>query len=259
MKLDWGGHIEDREFYVTHLVGGEDIILGEPALTANNTIIKAGNFPVTIQPPDKEIITLEPWQGEVSTKMVSARTNITINPSSNLKGPTVIKTLHSLVQPVFDPFREFPEIFIDKPPTELPPLRNINHHINLKPGFSWKPTRIFSHDKFRSQMTDKLVAELKSGRIERETNPINSVLMFTTAKKDDTARYLLDCVPRNEWVIKDKTPLPNILQILEWVQQENYWTILDLADAYHSVRNDPHSVKHTTFVTHMGNFNSLVM
>ena len=34
---------------------------------------------------------------------------------------------------------------------------------------------------------------------------------------------------------------------------------MDLADAYHSVRNDPDSVKHTTFVTHMGNFNSLIM
>ena len=83
VKLDWGGHTEDREFYMTHLAGGEDIILGEPALTANKAVIRAENFPVTIHPPDKEIITLEPWLGEVSPNMVSAKTNITINPSSN--------------------------------------------------------------------------------------------------------------------------------------------------------------------------------
>jgi len=72
-------------------------------------------------------------------------------------------------------------------------------------------------------------------------------------------RFLIDCIPRNEVIISDPTPLPNIKEILNWTAARIFKSKLDLTDGYHNIRIHPDSVKHSTIVTHMGLHDSQVM
>src|SRR5258706_6982072 len=160
----------------------------------------------------------------------------------------------------FNPLEEFADLFPDEIPSELPLLRIVNHKINLIPGATWKPERIFSHDRFKDQITEKIHRETKSGRTYPTSDTENAVLMFTQPKKNSTkARFLLNCVPRNKVTIKDKTPLPNMDELLDWISRQKYLTKLDMADGYHNVRHEEESEKHTTFICHLGYFRSKVM
>ena len=167
---------------------------------------------------------------------------------------------HSVeVNEQFNPVKEFPDLFPNETPTKLPPLRKINHKINLIPGATWKPVRYYSHDRFRDQVSEKINRETKTGRMYPAPNTSNVVNSFSKPKKDGRIRFLLDCVPRNKVTIKDKTPLPNMDQLIEWIANKKFWSKLDLVDGYHNIRMDPDSEQYTTFLTHRGQYNSRVM
>jgi len=53
--------------------------------------------------------------------------------------------------------------------------------------------------------------------------------------------------------------MPSINQIIDWLASKKFKSKLDLTDGYHNIRQHPDSVKHTTFLCHMGKFDSLVM
>ena len=84
--------------------------------------------------------------------------------------------------------------------------------------------------------------------------------MFTQPKKGSKkAKFLLNCVLRNLVTIKDKTPLPNMDELLNWLAQQKFISKLDLVDRYHNVRYTEESEKHSTFLCHLGYFRSRVM
>ena len=133
---------------------------------------------------------------------------------------------------------EYADLFPDEIPSELLPMREINHEIRLIPRAKWKPERIFSHDRFKDQNTEKINRELITGRTYATTDTENAVLIFTQPKKGSKkARFLLNCVPRNLVTIKDKTPLPNMDELLNWISQQKYLTKLDLVDGYYNMRH----------------------
>ena len=112
----------------------------------------------------------------------------------------------------FNPVVEFATLFPKEIPRELPPLRKINHKINVIPGSSWIPTYRPSGDRFKQEITDKINSEDMSGRVYRAEDDTNAVVMFTQPKRDRRKehRFLLDCRPRNAVTIRNHTPLPNI-------------------------------------------------
>jgi len=61
VQMDYGGYMEIRTLYVTHLAGW-DMILGKLALTALNALILAGPKPVTIQPEGMARFALQEWR-----------------------------------------------------------------------------------------------------------------------------------------------------------------------------------------------------
>jgi len=54
-------------------------------------------------------------------------------------------------------------------------------------------------------------------------------------------------------------PMPSINQIIDWLASKKFKSKLDLTDGYHNIRHHPDSVKHSTFLCHIGKFDSLVM
>ena len=156
--------------------------------------------------------------------------------------------------------KEYANLFPEKTPSKLPPMRKINHEIRLIPRAKWKPERIFSHDRFKDQITEKIDKETVTGRTYATTDTENVVLMFTQPKKGSKkARFLLNCIPRNLVIIKDKIPLPNMDELLNWLAQQKFISKLDLIDGYHNIRHTEESEKHSIFLCHLRYFRSRVM
>ena len=142
IQLDWIGYLEERTFYVAHL-SGWDMILGEPALSAANAQISASKEPVTVQPPNMQRFPLMVWQRpRTQASFRSATIKITCEEVRDYidENEDAIVIALSKVEVKFNPVKEFPNLFPNTIPTELPPLRNVNYCIDPKPGSEWLPT-----------------------------------------------------------------------------------------------------------------------
>jgi len=64
---------------------------------------------------------------------------------------------HISIQQGFDPYSEFPHLFLTEKPTELPPLREtmeiMQHKIEIMDGAVWHSNYISSYDRFQDQIT----------------------------------------------------------------------------------------------------------
>ena len=77
---------------------------------------------------------------------------------------------------------EFHNLFPKNIPTELPPLREMNHCINPAPGSEWLPTWRTSAHKFGQQIDNNLNAQVETEHMYPALNDLNVVVMFCVGK-----------------------------------------------------------------------------
>jgi len=142
VQMEYGGYTETRTLYVSHLAGW-DMILGKPALTAQNALIPAGPKPVTIQPKGMARFALKEWRkaglatGQVTSAALFIEDEV---PDYLLPLCELMVSAMSLGEcREFNPYVEFAQLFPATTPNELPPLRTINQRICPKPGATWVP------------------------------------------------------------------------------------------------------------------------
>jgi hypothetical protein len=83
--------------------------------------------------------------------------------------------------------KDYTDVF--KEPTTLPPLRDIDHNINLKEVNEMRP---YKYAQFQKTEIEKQVNEmLKMGVIRSSTSPFSSPVLLVK-KKDDTWRFCTD-------------------------------------------------------------------
>ena len=147
--------------------------------------------------------------------------------------------------------------------TGLPPLRDINHTIPLideKRTYTWRPSRC--PEAFRDQWAEKRDAYLKSGRWEI-TSSGNTVPMLLIPKPNTSNPVQLRCVvdlrERNKNMHKMTSPLPDMEGMLRRTAGHQYWTLLDMKNAYEQIRVIPEHVPRTTVTTPDGNMVSHVL
>ena len=157
---------------------------------------------------------------------------------------------------------KYKDVFFDGTLYELPPLREINHNINLKdPNQIQKPQPIKPKERYMDQLREKIDEELKSGRIYRSTDSSSCALfMLPRNKKDATkARFLHDLRQRNKNTILDLTPIPDQQLIIRTLARAKFRSKIDLKDGYHQVRINPDHEKYTAFTTPFGTFRTRIM
>ena len=131
-------------FYVAHL-SGWDMILGKPALQDVRATISAGTAPVTIQPPGMDRFPLRMWRGN---RITDQKSDLSTAANSILARADELAVRAAELDHQFNPIVEFATLFLKDIPRELPPLRKINHEINIIPGSSWIPIYRPSRDRF---------------------------------------------------------------------------------------------------------------
>ncbi|XP_073525656.1 uncharacterized protein [Phyllobates terribilis] len=128
---------------------------------------------------------------------------------------------------------EFRDVFPDEIPAGLPPIRGIEHHIDLIPG-----------------------ATLPN-RPAYRMNPKESQEIQT--QKDESWRMCVDCRAINNITIKYRHPIPRLDDMLDELHGATIFTKIDLRSGYHQIRMKEGDEWKTAFKTKFGLYEWLVM
>ena len=100
--------------------------------------------------------------------------------------------------------------------------------------------------------------ELQSVRIRPSSSPAGAGFFFVS-KKDGSLRLCIDYRGLNGITVKNRYPIPLISSAFSSLQKANFFTKLDLRNAYHLVRIKEGDEWKTAFNTPRGHYEYLVM
>ena len=165
---------------------------------------------------------------------------------------------------MYDAVAEFAELLPEEKPTQLhalrQPLEIMEHRIDVMPNSERKLRFRCTYTQFKDQIPKKIITELEAGRIV-PSKCSNSIGMFIQAKSDklQEQRFRLDCISRNLVTHKDKTLMPSMEEIKDFIGSRPFRSKLDLTDVCNNIRIYPDSVSDATFWCYIRKFDYLVM
>eukprot|EP00171_Calliarthron_tuberculosum_P003840 IDg3840t1 len=127
-----------------------------------------------------------------------------------------LKVLH--VAPAYtDIINEYKDIFLDELPDKLPPLRDVNFDINLKPDEPppVRPVIRLSTDDL-NELKYQLQLLLSKGLLRSSSSPYGAPVFFVKKKNGDL-RMVCDYRALNKITIRDANPLPLVNEALDQV------------------------------------------
>ena len=145
------------------------------------------------------------------------------------------------------------------PLSEMPPERpGMDHEIPTgdaspvaKKAYRMSPLEL----RTLKEQLDEL---LRLGYIKPSTSPWSSPVLFVK-KKDGTMRLCVDYRALNALTIKNKYPLPLMVEFFDRFKNSRYYTKIDLQSGYHQLRIIANDIPKTAFGTRYGHFEYLVM
>ena len=144
-------------------------------------------------------------------------------------------------------------------PEELPPVRGVNHHINLiDEGKRYNYHLPRCPDSLKVQLMEKIERYTRAGWWE-SVQTEQAAPMLCIPKKDGRLRTAIDCRKRNTNTVKDVTPFPDQDQIRLDVARAKVRSKIDFSDAYEQVRVHPADVPKTAFASIYGTYISHTM
>jgi hypothetical protein len=145
-------------------------------------------------------------------------------------------------------------------PQGLPPSHGVHDHSiplvprSLPPNIC--PYRyLFSQNNEIENMVQEL---LNAGVILPSTSPYSSPLVMVL-KKEGSWHMCPDFCTLNKLTIKDKFLITVIDDLLDKLSAAHFFTKLDLHSGYHQIRMKEANIPKTTFITHEGHYEVLVM
>ncbi|GAA0145055.1 hypothetical protein LIER_05336 [Lithospermum erythrorhizon] len=158
---------------------------------------------------------------------------------------------------IFPLLQQFLDIFTT--PTELPPSRNVNHTITLKPEAVARKFPPYRHSYSQKQEIEKIIAELlNSGFIQPSQSAFASPVILVK-KKDGTWRFCVDYRYLNELTVKHDFPIPIVDDLLDEFHGAIIFSKIDLRSDYYQIKMHMEDISKTAFETHQGHYEFVVM
>jgi hypothetical protein len=144
-------------------------------------------------------------------------------------------------------------------PTQLPLERAVDHKIPLQPGAPIVNSRPYRLSHKQKDTMEELVHNLLKNHIIRPSVSPYSSPVILVKKKDGTWRLCIDYRKLNNLTVKNKFPIPIIKDLLDELHGATISSKIDLRSGYHQMRMHTKDITKTTFSTHEGHFEYVVM
>lgn len=133
-------------------------------------------------------------------------------------------------------------------------IRSHDHEIILKEGTNPISERLYWCPAFQKDINEEGIKEMQKKGMIKQSSCLFSAPVVLVRKKDSIWRLCIDYRAINEKTIKDKIPIPP-----DELHGDEYNSKLDVRSGYHHIRMNEHDVGQTTFHTHEGHYEFLVM
>ncbi|XP_074304935.1 uncharacterized protein LOC141639787 [Silene latifolia] len=137
------------------------------------------------------------------------------------------------IEPLIHKFRD---VFPKELPSGLPPLRGIEHHIDLIPCVVLPNRPAYRSDPVATKELQHQIEELISKGFVRESLSPCALPTLLVPNKDGTWRMCTDSRAINNITVKYRFPIPRLDDMLDELSGAKVFSKIDLRQGYHQVR-----------------------
>ena len=156
-------------------------------------------------------------------------------------------------------YEHYTDVFVDKLPAQLPPLRVVNHRIPVKVDKPWMAPLYRLPEHHKKALEADIELKLRAGIIVPTTELPLATSHMVPKKDPGEFRHVQDLRRRNKDTETLVWPLPPTDDIVDKVARSPERSKIDLVQSFDQIRVDPADVVKTAFRTHRGNYLHLTM
>ena len=158
-----------------------------------------------------------------------------------------------------DMLQQYPNVFPETLPRDLPPADRLEHAIDLTPEYKIPPRKLYRQsDRELTETRRQITDYLDAGHIRPSTSSFGAPVLLVR-KKDGSMRMCIDYRALNDITLKNTFPLPRIDDLHDRLQNAYYFTKLDLYSGYHQIPVKQTDQYKTAFTSRYGTYEFIVM